>query len=114
MRASGVIVVLVNTGSKEQAIAIANTLVKERLASCANIISPVRSIYRWKDAVQDETEHTMIIKTRASLFVKLERRVKQLHSYEVPEIVAVPIVAGAKDYLDWIVEATAGARRGKR
>ena len=107
------IVVLINTGSEEQATEIARVLVDERLAACANIVSPIRSIYRWKDAVQDETEHMMIIKTRAELFAQLESRVKELHSYEVPEIIALPIVEGAKSYLDWVFASTATAQ-GKK
>ena len=104
------VVVLVNAASEEQALLIANALVSERLAACANIVSPIRSIYRWKDEVQNDTEHLMIIKTRANLVAKLEQRVKQLHSYEVPEVIALPIVAGAKHYLDWIFESTTATR----
>jgi len=108
------IVVLINAASAEQALEIARAVVEERLAACANIISPIRSIYRWHDAVQDETEHMMLVKTRAELFAKLELRVKELHSYEVPEIVALPIVEGAQSYLDWVFESTAAAPRGEK
>jgi periplasmic divalent cation tolerance protein len=111
-------VVLVNTGSEEQAATIARALVDERLVACVNIVSPIRSIYRWKDEVQTETEHMMIIKTRANLVRKVEARVRELHSYEVPEVIALPIVAGAKPYLDWIFESTdapgLAARRPRR
>lgn len=99
-------VILVNAASKEQAISIANALVKERLAACANIVSPIRSVYRWQGEVQDETEHLMIIKTRARLVAKVEARVKAMHSYEVPEVIALPIVAGSESYLDWIFAST--------
>jgi periplasmic divalent cation tolerance protein len=108
------IVVLINTGSQGQALEIARVLVEERLAACANIISPIRSIYRWQGAVQDEAEHMMIVKTRAELFARLEARVKELHSYAVPEIIALPIVEGAKSYLDWIFESTESPRRDKK
>ena len=67
-------VVLVNAASEEQALRIANALVGERLAACANIVSPIRSIYRWQGEVQTDTEHTMIIKTRAKLVAKVEAR----------------------------------------
>ena len=107
-------VILVNAASIEQAGSIAHTLVDERLAACANIVSPIRSVYRWKGEVETETEHLMIIKTRAALIAKVEARVKQLHSYEVPEIIALPIVAGAKSYLDWVFESTAANRRDKK
>jgi len=107
------IVVLINTGSEEQATEIARALVEERLAACANIISPIRSIYRWNDRVQDETEHLMIIKTRADLFGQLESRVKEMHRYEVPEIIALPMVEGAKSYLDWVFESTTPQRHDK-
>ena len=99
-------VVLVNAASEAQAVSIANALVNERLAGCANIVSPIRSVYRWQGAVHDETEHLMVIKTRASLVAKVEARVKALHSYEVPEVIALPIVGGSASYLDWIFDST--------
>jgi periplasmic divalent cation tolerance protein len=99
-------VVFVTAGSQEQAGLIAHALVGERLAACVNIVSPIRSIYRWNDEVQTDTEHLMIIKTRAKLVPKIEARVKELHSYEVPEVIALPILAGARSYLDWVIAAT--------
>ncbi len=105
-KSSAAIVVLVNAASEEQAVSIANVLVREQLAACANIVSPIRSVYRWQGAVHDETEHLMIIKTRASLVAKVEGRVKALHSYEVPEVIALPIVAGSASYFDWIFDST--------
>jgi periplasmic divalent cation tolerance protein len=102
----GAVVVLVTAGSEEAASSIARALVGEQLAACVNIVSPIRSIYRWNDEVQSDTEHLMIIKTRANLVAKLAARVKELHSYEIPEVIALPIVAGAKSYLDWVVAAT--------
>ncbi len=102
----GAAVVFVTAGSEEQATLIANALVGERLAACVNIVSPVKSIYRWEGEVQSDTEHLMIIKTRASLVAKLEARVNELHSYDVPEVIAVPIVVGAKAYLDWLLAST--------
>jgi periplasmic divalent cation tolerance protein len=99
-------VVFVTAGSEEQAGLIAHALVGERLAACVNIVSPIRSIYRWNDEVQTDTEHLMIIKTRAKLVPKIEARVKELHSYEVPEVIALPILAGARSYLDWVIAST--------
>ncbi len=84
---------------------IAHTLVSERLAACANIVSPIRSVYRWNDEVHTDTEHLLIIKTRANLVAKVAARVKELHSYEVPEVRSrSPILAAfaAKSYLDWL------------
>lgn len=104
-------VVFVTSGSEDQAVLIGNALVGERLAACVNIVSPIRSIYRWKNEVQTAAEHLMIIKTRANLVARLQARVKELHSYEVPEIIALPIVAGAKSYLDWVFESTSAPPR---
>jgi periplasmic divalent cation tolerance protein len=99
-------VVFVTAGSEEQAGLIAHALVGERLAACVNIVSPIRSIYRWNDEVQTDTEYLMVIKTRAKLVSKIEARMKELHTYEVPEVIALPIVTGAKSYLDWIFAST--------
>jgi periplasmic divalent cation tolerance protein len=116
MTASSAAVVLVTAGSEEQAHSIGRTLVDERLAACVNVIGPVRSIYRWRDAVEEETEYILMIKTRARLYKKLERRVKELHTYEVPEILALPAGAGSGPYLEWLRASTAAPsrRRGAR
>lgn len=94
-------VVWVTTASAEEAKRIAASLVTENLAACANIYE-IRSIYTWKGAVQDDGEWQLTIKTHLSLFDRLEARIRQLHSYEEPEIIALPIVAGSPSYLDWI------------
>jgi periplasmic divalent cation tolerance protein len=103
-------VVFVTAANEESAAAIGRALVEERLAACANLVGPIRSIYRWKDNVEDATEHLLIIKTRASLYAALEKRVKELHSYEVPEIIAVKIESGSPQYLAWIHESTVAVR----
>jgi len=95
-------VVFVTTGSIEEGQNIAQTLVKEHLAACVNILSRVHSIYRWEGQIQNDQETLLIVKTTAELSERLSLRVQQLHSYEVPEIIAVPVVAGAQEYLDWI------------
>jgi periplasmic divalent cation tolerance protein len=100
------IVVLVTCGSEEQAANIANSLVEDRLAACVNIISPIRSIYRWEGKTWDEKEWMLIIKTRKKNFEGLEKRVKSLHSYSVPEIIALPIIEGSESYLKWLEETT--------
>ena len=103
---SEAIVVLVTCGSEEQAANIANSLVEEGLAACVNIISPVRSIYRWEGKIWDEKEWVLIIKTQKKRFEELEKKVKSLHSYSVPEIIALPIVEGSESYLEWLEETT--------
>lgn len=104
------IVVFVTTANEEDAAAIGRTLVEERLAACANLLGPIRSIYRWRDAVEDAPEHLILIKTRSSLYPVLQARVRELHRYEVPEIVAVEIEKGSPPYLEWIHESTAPLR----
>lgn len=101
------IVVLVTCGSEEEAVKISNALVEERLAACVNLISPIRSIYRWEEKICDEKEWLLIIKTQKKRFQEIETRVKSLHSYSVPEIIALPIIAGSSSYLDWLAEMTA-------
>ena len=98
--------VFITAGSVEEGRNIARTLVEERVAACVNIVSPIESVYRWQGKVQDDREVLLIAKTEAEMLEKLARRVKQLHSYQVPEIVALPIVAGSEDYLRWIDEQT--------
>jgi len=100
------IVVLVTCGSEEEAAKIANSLIEGGLAACVNIISPVRSIYRWEGKIWDEKEWMLIIKTQKRRFEDLEKKVKSLHSYSVPEIVALPIVEGSTPYLKWLEEMT--------
>ena len=99
-------VVLVTCGSEEEATKIANSLVEERLAACVNIISPVRSIYRWEGKIWDEKEWMLIIKTQKKRFEELEKKIKSLHSYAVPEIIALPVVEGFASYLKWLEEMT--------
>ena len=96
----------VTAGNPEQANLIAHALVGEKLAACVNIVSPIKSIYRWQDKVQEDLEQLLIIKTRSNLVAKVEHRVKQLHSYEVPEVIAIPIGDGSKQYLDWLFDST--------
>jgi periplasmic divalent cation tolerance protein len=90
------------TGTKEQAQTIARHLVESKLAACVQITGPITSIYRWKGKVENAQEWLCLIKTRDDLYDKLEAAVKTLHSYEIPEIVAVPIIKGNKEYLNWI------------
>jgi len=99
------IVVFVTTESIEQARDIANILVKDKLAACVNIIQNVESIFTWKGKTDTTKESLLIIKTKKSCFKRLKLRVKALHSYQVPEIIAIPLIAGNREYLDWIEES---------
>ncbi|MBC7120555.1 MAG: divalent-cation tolerance protein CutA [Candidatus Methanosuratus sp.] len=96
------IVSLITVGDRKEAEEIARRLVEEKLAACVNIISPVRSIYRWKDRVEESGESMLIAKTEQRVFERMKRRVLELHSYEVPEIIALEISGGLKSYLDWV------------
>lgn len=100
------IVVLVTAADAEEAARIARALVEERLAACANVVGPIRSIYRWQGAIEDAAEHLIVIKARRGDFAALEARVRALHSYDVPEVLAVPVEAGSAAYLAWLDEAT--------
>ena len=99
-------VVLVTCGSEEEALKIALALVEDHLAACVNLVAPIRSIYRWEGKIWDEKEWLLIIKTQAKRFDELEKRVKSLHSYAVPEIISLPIEEGSSSYLNWIRENT--------
>lgn len=107
------VVVFVTAPDETTALSIGRMLVEERLAACANLIGPIRSIYRWQGAVEDASEQLLLIKTRANLFAALESRIKQLHPYEVPEIVAIDIQHGSPQYLQWIRESTIESPGGK-
>lgn len=104
------IVVLVTVGSEREAETIATALLEERLAACVNVTSPVRSLYRWEGRIADDREWQLIIKTQARLFEALATRVRALHSYDVPEIIALPVLAGTADYVDWIQNETQDER----
>jgi periplasmic divalent cation tolerance protein len=108
------IVVLVTCGSAREARRIARALVEKRLAACGNILEvPVRSIYRWKGKVETAKEYLLVIKTSRKRFAALQAEVKRLHSYDVPEIIALPIVEGSPEYLKWISECLAKAKRSR-
>jgi periplasmic divalent cation tolerance protein len=99
-------IVLVTCGSIGEARKIGRSVVEKKLAACANIVPVVESIYRWKGKVERAREVLVLIKTTASRLTQLEREVKRLHSYELPEFVVLPIAAGCKEYLAWISAIT--------
>ena len=90
------------TDSAEEAQAITATLVRERLAACARVCGPVSSIYWWQGAIEEATEWECVVKTREELYDRVEARIRSLHSYEVPAILAVPVLRGSAPYLEWI------------
>jgi periplasmic divalent cation tolerance protein len=96
------IIVLVTTANKQEAEKITQHLLDLKLIACGNIIGPVSSIFRWSGKIENVEEYLTVMKSRRDLFEKLAEEVKALHSYDVPEILAVPIVEGSKNYLDWL------------
>jgi periplasmic divalent cation tolerance protein len=98
------IVVYVAVGSSEESERLARTLVEERLAACVTRIARVQSVYRWEGKVEQSEEELLVIKTRRELFAALDKRVRELHSYAVPEVIALPVLAGSEAYLRWLGE----------
>ena len=101
------LIVLTNLPDREAAIALARALVQRRLAACVNVLGACASVYRWKGDIEEAAEVPVLIKTRASRYEELESAIRALHPYELPEVVAVPIVRGLPEYLDWVAEETA-------
>lgn len=99
-----VVFVYITTETRDEAETISARLVEERLAACTNIISPMLSLFHWNGAVEKETETVLIAKTTQNRFQALCDRVKKLHSYECPCVIALPVVAGSAEYLKWVEE----------
>jgi periplasmic divalent cation tolerance protein len=100
-------VVLVTMPDREKALAMAHTLVEEKLAACVNVGPEVRSVYRWQGKVSEDPEVLCVMKTTRDGFEALRARVVSLHPYEVPEVIALPVVAGHAPYLDWLLASVA-------
>tara|TARA_B100000959_G_scaffold284409_1_gene355977 strand:- start:2045 stop:2449 length:405 start_codon:yes stop_codon:yes gene_type:complete len=100
------IVIYITTGSISEAKKIGHTLVEEKLVACSNIISPIHSIYSWQGKICDDKEVLMVLKSKHKLFNQIVKRVEELHSYDVPEIIAMPITEGSSKYISWINEET--------
>jgi len=96
------IVVLITAGSEEEAHKIAELLVNEKKAACVNILPAVDSLFWWEGKIESARESLLLVKTKASLFPEIVELVNRTHSYEVPEIIALPIIAGSEDYLKWL------------
>lgn len=99
------LIILVTAPNRDEAARIAEAIVSERLAACVNIINGIESIYRWEGKVTRDSESLMIIKTTQDRYIELERRVRELHSYTTPEVIAVKIERGSEDYLRWLRES---------
>jgi periplasmic divalent cation tolerance protein len=96
------IIILITTGSEEEAHKIGESLVKGKKAACVNIVPGIDSLFWWEDKIESTRESLLLVKTKASLFPEIVELVKRTHSYEVPEIIALPIIAGTEDYLKWL------------
>jgi len=106
MKQKNYIVVLITAKDQEEAQKIAKSLVKRRQAACVNIIPAVDSHFWWKDKLEESKESLLIVKTKESLLSEVIKSVKKIHSYRLPEIIALPIVGGSRDYLEWIDSET--------
>jgi periplasmic divalent cation tolerance protein len=104
--AAEVLLVITNLPDRASAERLAGELVAQRLAACVNILAPCKSVYRWKDAVQSDEEHPLLIKTTAARFEALQSAIRASHPYELPEIIAVPVGRGLPEYLDWVAQET--------
>ena len=102
------LLVVTNLPSRDSAEKLADALVAQRVAACVNILSPCRSVYRWKDEVQRDEEHPMLIKTTRARYPALEAAIRAGHPYELPEIIAVGVTAGLPAYLQWVADETRG------
>jgi len=100
------IIVYTTTNQKETAEKLADFLLQERLSACVQIIGPFKSSYRWNGKIEENNEFMLIIKTKESLFKKVNEAIKSLHNYKVPEVLAVPIMDGNPDYLEWLNKET--------
>ncbi len=110
-KAEQALVVFVTASSEEEAYRIGQRLVKDKLAACVTLLPGVRSLFWWEGKVTEERETLMILKTRGALFPDLVRTIKALHSYQVPEIVALPVKNGSADYLAWIQAVTSKPKK---
>ena len=103
-----ILLVLSNLPDRERALKLAAALVEERLAACVNVLGECTSLYRWQGAVETAAEVPVLIKTRESLYARVEEAIRKLHPYEVPEVMALRLDRGLPAYLQWVLEETAG------
>ena len=98
------VIVLTTLGADADAAALARTLVEERLAACVNVLAPMTSVYRWKDRLEEDREQQLVIKTLASSVSALEARLRELHPYDLPEFLVLPVSGGSEAYLRWVAD----------
>ena len=106
MEKAGYLVILITAGSHDEARKIADALVSQRKAACVNIVPRVNSLFWWENKLEEDEESLLLVKTRAELFPEVMNLVREIHSYEVPEIIALPIIEGNPDYLAWLDKET--------
>jgi len=104
---SGTLLVFTSLPDRDAALALARGLVERRLAACVNVLGGCTSVYRWNGALEQASEVPVMLKTRAARYPELETAIRALHPYELPEIVAVPVLRGLPEYLEWVAEETA-------
>ena len=100
------LLVMTNVSDIEVGKIIAEKIIQERLAACVSVSSPGQTLYWWQDKITEDQEHTLFIKTKKDIYPELEEKIRQIHPYDIPEIIALPILLGSKDYLDWIDKET--------
>jgi len=100
------VIVFTNLPDREAAVKLANELVAKKLAACVNVLAGCTSVYRWKGTIENAPEVPVLIKTRAARYAEVEAAIRGLHPYELPEIIAVPVVRGLDDYLRWVADET--------
>lgn len=98
-------IILTTAGSREEAERLANALVERRLAACVNLVGPIASVYRWQGAVERAEEFLLIVKTTAAQFAAVAAAIRELHSYDLPECIELPVTAGSDAYLAWLGES---------
>ena len=105
--ANDTLLVFTNLPDRDAALQLAQALVERRLAACVNVLGGCTSVYRWKGEVETRRRVPVLIKTRAARYAEVEAAIRELHPYELPEIIAVPVVRGLAEYLEWVAEETA-------
>ena len=101
-----VVIILTNLPDRPAALGLARALVARRLAACVNVLAECTSVYRWKGEIENAAEVPVLIKTRAERYAEVEAAIRELHPYELPEIVAVPVERGLEEYLQWVADET--------
>ena len=104
------IIAIITTPTKSEANRIVNNLLENRLIACGNIIGPIKSHYWWKDKIEQSEEFLILAKSKQSLYNRLEKNILKLHSYEIPEILVLPIIQGSRSYLDWIMNSVKSSK----